>query len=52
MELSDLSENEVRPVLDAMLRYLGVYICRDSTPDYTHYEIRRRRRPRKRPPRN
>ena len=46
VELSDLPENEVRPVLDALLRYLGVYICRDSTQDYTRYELRRGR-PRK-----
>jgi hypothetical protein len=42
-QLTDLPEEEVRPVLDAPLRYLPVYICMDSMKNFASYEIRRRR---------
>ena len=42
-QLTDLPEEEVRPVLNAPLRYLPVYIYIDSIKDCTSYEIRRRR---------
>ena len=41
--LSDVPDEDLKLVLVALIDYLNVEIVREQTPDYTSYDIRKRR---------